>query len=131
MKEGMKNWFLLFTITVLIAILGHFIFPGEVIDEEEDVLGVISIDYRNSPFITSVPPRVIEVGDMFKYEVLISDLDTEIDNVDIYLEESPDWMSLSGDILHGIPFSKGTYKYVITVSDGVNSTTEVNYLLVE
>jgi hypothetical protein len=131
MKEGMKNWFLLFTITVVIAILGNFIFPRNVSDEEEEVLGVTNIDYRNSPFITSVPPRVIEVGDIFKYEVLISDLDTEEGGVDIYLEESPGWMSLSGNILYGIPFSKGTYKYVITVSDGVNSSTEVNYLLVE
>ena len=131
MREGMKNWFLLFTITVVIAILGNFIFPRNVSDEEEEVLGVTNIDYRNSPFITSVPPRVIEVGDMFNYEVVISDLDTDFSDVGIYLDEGPDWMSLTGNLLCGIPFSQGTYKYVITVSDGVNSSTEVNYLLVE
>jgi hypothetical protein len=131
MKEGIKNWFLLFTITVVSGLLGYFLIPGKEIDDEKEVLGVTSIDYRNSPFITSIPPKVIDVGDMFKYEVLISDLDTDANDIDIYLEEGPDWISLSGNILYGVPFSNGTFKYVITVSDGKNSTTEVNYLLVQ
>jgi hypothetical protein len=31
----------------------------------------------------------------------------------------------------GVPMEVGTYKYVVSVSDGVNSTSQVNYILVE
>jgi hypothetical protein len=40
-------------------------------------------------------------------------------------------MYLDGNIVEGVPFDQGTYKYVVTVTDGVNSTTQVNYILVQ
>jgi hypothetical protein len=31
----------------------------------------------------------------------------------------------------GVPTEVGTYKFVVSVSDGVNSTSQINYVLVE
>jgi hypothetical protein len=69
-------------------------------------------------------------GELFQYFVEVSDLNTDIEGIDIYLIEKPQWMYIEGNEVRGLPLEEGTYKYVINVSDGKNSTTQVNYVLV-
>jgi hypothetical protein len=40
-------------------------------------------------------------------------------------------MYLDGDKVTGIPTLSGTYKFVISAFDGSNSTSQINYILVE
>jgi hypothetical protein len=95
------------------------------------VLGVNSEDFRNAPYITSVAPSSVTVGEFLKYEVRVSDLDSNDEEISISLEEGPDWMYIQNDTVQGSPSELGTYRYVVKVSDGVNSTSQINYILVE
>jgi len=131
MKEGFKNWMLVFSIVIMSGVIFFLIFPKKEIDEESDVLGRTAVDYRYIPYITSISPVAVQVNETFRYEVKISDLDTPDEDIDIYLIGNPSWMYLESNIVLGIPNEEGTYKFTISVSDGVNSTSQVNYVLVE
>jgi hypothetical protein len=41
------------------------------------------------------------------------------------------WMYLDKNVVRGVPNVVGTYKFVVSVSDGVNSTSQINYIVVE
>jgi hypothetical protein len=131
MRESFKNWIIVFAIIVTVGVIGYFALPGREFDDTEQVLGTDMMDIKYAPYITSVPPVSVMVGETFQYEIIVSDLDTQSEAIQVYLTEKPMWMYLDGNIVEGVPFDQGTYKYVVTVTDGVNSTTQVNYILVQ
>lgn len=130
MREAFENWLLVFSIIVVLGIITFFALPNRKNDGEE-VLGVQTVDYKYAPYIISVPPISIKVGEEFEYIVEVSDLDTPDDQIAVYLNEKPSWMYIDESTLRGEPTASGTYKYVVTVSDGMSSTSQVNYILVE
>jgi hypothetical protein len=130
MKEVFENWLIVFAIIVVSGVIFYFALPNNR-NQEQEVLGVNSEDFRNAPYITSVAPSSVTVGEFLKYEVRVSDLDSNDEEISISLEEGPDWMYIQNDTVQGSPSELGTYRYVVKVSDGVNSTSQINYILVE
>jgi hypothetical protein len=63
----------------------------------------------------------------------VVDTDTDVENLGLEYVSGPDWLELEDMILRGIPpqGSSGTYKIVLRVSDGYNSSTQEEYILVE
>jgi hypothetical protein len=131
MREAIQNWLIVLGIIIMSGIIIYFVVPRNEIYDDREVLGEQSVNLRNIPYITSVSPISVEIGESFEYEVAVSDLDTETEQIQIYLTEKPMWMYLNDNIVKGIPTEVGTYKFVISVSDGQNSTSQVNYILVE
>jgi hypothetical protein len=130
MREAFENWLLVFSIIVVLGIITFFSLTNRKSDGEE-VLGTQRVEYKYAPYITSIPPISVGVGEDFEYRIEVSDLDTPDDQIAVYLNEKPVWMYIEENTLRGVPTASGTYKYVVTVSDGANSTSQVNYILVE
>ena len=130
MREAFENWLLVFSIIVVLGIITYFAFPSKK-SRDDEVLGVQTVEYKYAPYIVSRPPISMEVGEDFKYSIEVSDLDTAEDQIAVYLDEKPEWMYIDGSTLRGEPTASGTYKFIVTVSDGTSSTSEVNYILVE
>ena len=72
-------------------------------------------------------------GEEYIYMVKVTDNDTEMEYITINLLEGPSWLGASGLKISGTaPFgSVGTYRLVIRVSDGDNSSVQESYILVE
>jgi hypothetical protein len=101
------------------------------VEEYEEVLGVqVS---TGIPYITSLPPIVAYEGELYEYYVRGVDSDTDLQDLSLGYIEGPEWLYLEGFVLRGfVPEgSRGTYKIVLRVSDGYNSSTQEEYILVE
>jgi hypothetical protein len=131
MREGFKNWLLIFSIVTVVGVIVYFVIPEKTIEDTQEVLGTTKQDYKYAPYIVSIPPIATEVQEEFKYDIEVSDLDSSLDQLSYYLTQKPAWMYIEDDKVLGVPMEAGTYKYVVSVSDGINSTSQVNYILVE
>ena len=100
-------------------------------DLENEVMGVHSL--TGVPYIISLPPIVAIEGQMYEYYVSVVDRDTELENLNLEYVGGPRWLELEDMVLRGIPpqDSSGSYKIVLRVSDGYNSSTQEEYILVE
>jgi len=125
--------FLFFVISVASGVSVYVVYykgdTGE--DLSENVLGV-----RNPtgvPYIINLPPLVVREGEVYEYRVRVVDSDTEIENLELEYVEGPEWLDIEGFVLKGVApsGSRGTYKIVLTVSDGYNTSTKEDYILVE
>ena len=132
MREGLKNWLVVFAIVIVSALIIQFALSNKQnkVDQTE-VLGLYEVSYKYAPYITSIPTISVVVGDEFEYVMTSSDLDTSDIELEYYLKEKPDWIYIEGNRVYGVPPEMGTYKFVVSVSDGVNSTSQINYILVE
>ncbi len=124
--------FLFFVFSVASAVSIYVVYYQEdTEDVSENVLGV-----RNPtgvPYIINLPPLVIQEGEMYEYRVRALDGDTVAENLELEYVEGPEWLKLEDFVLKGVApsRSKGTYKIVLKVSDGYNSSTKEDYILVE
>lgn len=124
--------FLFFVFSVASAVSIYVVYYQEdTEDVSENVLGV-----RNPtgvPYIINLPPLVIQEGEMYEYRVRALDGDTVAENLELEYVEGPEWLKLEDFVLKGVApsGSKGTYKIVLKVSDGYNSSTKEDYILVE
>ncbi len=124
--------FLFFVFSVASAVSVYVIYYREDTEDiSENVLGV-----RNPtgvPYIINLPPLVVREGEVYEYRVRVLDSDTEIQDLELEYVEGPEWLDLDDLVLKGVApsGSKGTYKIVLTVSDGYNSSTKEDYILVE
>jgi len=100
-------------------------------DTNDEVLG--NQDFYSVPRIVSLAPMSVHEGEEYMYMVKVTDNDTEMEYITINLLEGPSWLGVSGLKVSGIaPFgSIGTYRLVIRVSDGDNSSVQESYILVE
>ncbi|HOT61145.1 MAG TPA: Ig domain-containing protein [Candidatus Dojkabacteria bacterium] len=100
-------------------------------DTNDEVLG--NQDLYSVPRITSLAPISVYEGEEYIYMVKVTDNDTEMEDIAINLLEGPSWLGVSGLKISGTaPFgSVGTYRLVIRVSDGDNSSVQESYILVE
>jgi len=132
-KSRKTKIFLSSIIFLLISAGAVFLFlnytPKE--DTQDEVLG--EKDLYAVPRITSLAPMSVYGGEEYIYSVKVTDNDTEIENISINLLEGPSWLGVSGLKIYGIaPLgSSGTYRLVIRVSDGDNSSVQESYILVE
>jgi len=125
--------FLFFVFSVASATSVYVIYYGGGMEEDdsENVLGV-----RNPtgvPYIINLPPLVVREGEIYEYRVRILDSDTELRELELEYVDGPEWLNLEGFVLKGVApsGSRGTYKIVLTVSDGYNNSTKEEYILVE
>lgn len=145
MNRGRKvKIFLSFCLVFLISLVSvyYIYFYNGVGNDvlEEDVLGVQQDDEdsiedlitSNVPYIDSIPPLVAYEGELYEYLVRTIAYD---DDVELFLDyvEGPSWLSLENNVLRGIPpqGSEGSYKIVLSVSDGYNGSVQENYIVVE
>lgn len=108
--------------------------------EEEEVLGTtneesILVGVENTygtPYIVSKPPVEFEEGEMYEYYPRIEDADSDYDSLSMELVNAPDWLYIDGmSVLGSVPYGVGeTYEYTLRVSDGVNTSSQKNYILV-
>jgi hypothetical protein len=125
--------FLFFVFSIASAVSVYVVHYQESMEEDisENVLGVRSP--TGVPYIINLPPLVVREGEVYEYRVRVLDSDTEIENLELEYVEGPEWLDLEGFVLKGVApsGSKGTYKIVLKVSDGYNSSTKEDYILVE
>lgn len=132
-KSRKTKIFLSFIIFLLISFGAIFLFlnyaPKE--DTQNEVLG--DKDLYAVPRITSLAPMSVSEGDEYVYSVKVTDNDTDVGNITINLLEGPSWLGVFGLKVYGVPplGSSGTYRVVIRVSDGDNSSVQESYILVE
>ena len=100
-------------------------------DLENEVMGVHSL--TGVPYIISLPPIVAIEGQLYEYYVSVVDRDTELENLNLEYVSGPGWLELEDTVLRGVApdGSSGSYKIVLRVSDGYNSSTQEEYILVE
>lgn len=96
--------------------------------------GVRGVDISTVPFIQSLAPIRAKSGEEYVYYPYYFDRDTEFSELTLSLLSAPSWLSLSEGVVRGmVPevVVGSTFKFVIEVSDGYNSTTQVNYIVIE
>lgn len=100
-------------------------------DIPEEVLGEKSVS--GVPYIVSLAPVVGDEGVLYEYLVKVVDVDTDLKSITLEYVEGPSWLELDGFVLKGTPVvgSEGSYKVVLKVSDGENSSNQESYILVE
>lgn len=131
MREGIQNWLIVFSIIIVSGVIVYFALPKKQTGDNKEVKGTEAVDYKHVPYITSISPISVDLGETFEYEVVVSDLDNSSEEIEITLTESPEWMEVKDGRVVGQPDTLGAYKFVVAVSDGVNTSSQVNYLLVE
>ena len=132
-KSRRVKIFLSFLVFLLIsggAIFSFLNFSPEE-DTNDEVLG--NQDLYAIPRIISLAPMSAYEGEEYVYMVKVTDNDTDMEYITINLLEGPSWLGVSGLKISGTaPFgSIGTYRVVIKVSDGDNSSVQESYILVE
>lgn len=85
------------------------------------------------PYIYSLAPLSAVAGKEYVYIPKFADSDSSVSDLKLTLVESPSWLHLKNGIVSGIApvnsVSK-TYKFVIRISDGYNSSDQENYIVV-
>jgi hypothetical protein len=135
--KGSTRFKILFSVFLVILVAGfsfgyiRFFGPEVEEDVQEGVLGVGSD--TGIPYIISLPPIVAVEGGLYEYYVGVVDTDTDVENLTLEYVSGPEWLELEDMVLKGVvPIgSSGTYKIVLRVSDGYNSSTQEEYILVE
>jgi hypothetical protein len=133
-SRKMKVLFSVFFLTLMVGLtLGYLRFYPQEVEEDvqEDVLGV-SNDV-GVPYIVSLPPIVATPGELYEYYVRVVDRDSSVQDLQLEYVSGPYWLELDDMVLRGfVPEgSSGTYKIVLRLTDGYNSSTQEEYILVE
>ncbi len=105
----------------------------EVKKDSDDVLGTNSMNMASVPYITSVAPVVGYVGEEYSYNVKYSDNDSLDKDISISLVNSPTWLHVEDRKVYGTPpvGSEGSYKFSVRIFDGVNSSVQDSYILIQ
>lgn len=100
-------------------------------DYSEDVMGEEVVS--GVPYIVTLPPLATYEGDVYEYSIRVVDSDTKQEDLTLEYLEGPSWLELKDTVLSGtVPLgSSGTYKIILRVSDGYNTSSQENYILIE
>lgn len=100
-------------------------------DYSEDVMGEEIVS--GVPYIVTLPPLATYEGDVYEYSIRVVDSDTKQEDLTLEYLEGPSWLELKDTVLSGtVPLgSSGTYKIILRVSDGYNTSSQENYILIE
>ncbi len=105
--------------------------------KKEVVLGVQEKQEVNQltgiPYIISIAPIQLVQGEEYEYIVRVVDLDSKSNEISIEIESGPSWLEVEGNVVKGtVPENaSGVYDFTLKVSDGINSSSQKNYILVE
>jgi hypothetical protein len=135
MKDSRRfKIFITLTLVILIAITVSVYYilnakKGE--DYSTDVLGEEVIS--GVPYIVTLPPVSGYEGRVYEYVISVIDSDSKDSELEVEYLEGPSWLELDARILRGVPpfGSSGTYKIVLRVSDGYNTSSQESYILIE
>jgi hypothetical protein len=124
--------FVLVLILVTVGIVFSVLNSRKALQNENDVVMGQS-DISGVPYITSLPPVVGYIGVEYTYDIKYSDSDSKGEDIQVSLENAPSWLSVEGLHISGIPpvGSNGQYKFNVKISDGVNSSVQENYILIQ
>lgn len=121
-----------FVVILLSVSFSYYLFSqqGAENDVEKVVLG--EDDMRNIPYITSVAPVQAYTEEEYTYDLKYSDNDNTKEELSVEYIEGPEWLTLEDSQVYGVPpvGSEGQYKFVLRISDGVNSSVQDSYILV-
>lgn len=100
-------------------------------DVKQEILGIT--EKGSIPYITNMPPSLVYEMEEYIYIPKLIDADDEAEDLNLLLDDGPEWLSLTAGVLRGMPIegSAGTYRVVLIVSDGENSSAKEFYILVE
>lgn len=108
--------------------------------EEEQVLGTTNEesildgveDTYGTPYIVSSAPLAVVEGELYEYFLRVEDTDSDYGSLSIELVDGPDWLVAGDMLVSGVaPYESGqTFQYTVRVSDGTNSSSQKNYILV-
>lgn len=131
MNKGQKIKIIVSGVFVLFLSVGTFIASLDKEIGEEDVNVVMGTeDFKGVPKIISVAPLSVKAGDMYIYDIKVVDSDS--DSFFVEFVERPPWLYIEDDhIVKGLAEEKGSFKFVIRVSDGDHYSFQENYILVE
>ncbi|MBP8979385.1 hypothetical protein KBG23_02815 [Candidatus Dojkabacteria bacterium] len=105
----------------------------EILGVKEDVVEEV-VEVTAIPKIISVPPMFATVGELYEYFPKVMDNDTDIEYLTLELVSAPEWLTLGLDnVVRGyIPVDAvgETVNFVLRVSDGYNSSSQDNYILI-
>lgn len=89
-------------------------------------------DFSTYPAIANIAPNTAVVDDLYRYDLVIVDSDSVMNNINIELLESPNWLKVDGLSILGIPKANnlGSNKVVIKVSDEKQSIFSTFYIFV-
>ena len=142
MKRSRKVKIFLSLILVILIGLTSGVYRLFFFIEDEDVLGVQEsqeevdveddIDFSLVPYIDSLPPIVGYEGILYEYLVKPVGHTQDMDLVLEYVE-GPSWLFLNNNVIRGIPpyGSSGSYRIVLRVSDGYNSSVQEEYITIQ
>lgn len=96
--------------------------------DREQVKGV-NIEETFPPYFTNLPPSSITMDQEYIFKPnIVTDRNLE---GELILLEKPRWIYQTEDgYVKGTPLKEGSYKFVFKVTDGINSSTVIHYLLV-
>ncbi|MGI5897983.1 MAG: hypothetical protein ACOX6Q_02380 [Candidatus Dojkabacteria bacterium] len=85
------------------------------------------------PYIYSLAPLSVVAGKEYVYIPKFADSDSSFSDLKLTLVESPSWLHLKNGVVGGfapVDSVSKTYKFVIRISDGYNSSDQENYIVV-
>lgn len=136
MKRSRKVKIFLSSVVVIVIGLVSGYYMNFSTSNEETVLGIQEsqelVDLTKIPYIDTLPPIVGYEGVLYEYLVRPVSYDDEL-VVSLEYIEGPSWLSLNNFVLRGTPpfGSSGSYKIVLKVTDGYNSSIQEEYILIE
>ncbi len=143
MLKGQKIKIFLSIVVVVLIIVPSTIFvivrdySRRFVDEKKSVLeddSVKGVDVATVPYIVSLAPIRAEIGQEYVYVPSYFDSDTDVNDLTLTLVSAPSWLSLSNGVIRGVVpevVVGSTFKFVIEVSDGYNSTSQLSYIVIE
>jgi len=127
--------FLSFVFVILVSVSAVVYVLGGKRDVQEDHSGDVMGEEVVSgvPYIVTLPPLVAYEGGVYEYSVRVVDSDSRQEDLILEYLEGPSWLKLKDRVLSGsVPLgSSGTYKIILRVSDGYNTSSQENYILIE
>lgn len=145
-KSNPKKQLLLFiavflavsTITTVIALV---ITPENTFDMGIDANEVASISVpsdnygigsKELPKLVNIPPANAYIGEKYNFTMRIADADTDIQNIYVTIQQGPDWLTIDGFTLSGIPLEDSGFsdEIILKLYDGENSVEESFYIFV-
>ena len=136
-SRKMKIMFSSFLILFLLGFAGVYLLLNR--EERGNVLGLESDQELRKesvgiPYILSAAPLIVNEGELYEYVPRLVDLDTSVDELELELLDAPSWLSITNGVVSGVvPVgdTSRTYSFVLRVSDGYNSSSQKNHILVE
>ncbi len=99
-------------------------------DGDSSVVQKFTLAVLNAPIISSATTDTIISGEQYTYAIIATDADG--DSLTYTLRNTPDNMTINGNVITWTPTDtvSTVYRVYITVTDGLYSTTQTNYITV-